>query len=113
MNQINIINPYYHNGWWVFDDEKVGLTKEPFVAGMPIIIEKFIELKNIKNAKQGFTIIFSKDYFPNADIVLEKVKEDGGGNWYTIGGMEGWLCPALFRYFDVAPKKIYVRLENL
>ena len=25
--------------------------------------------------------------------------------------MEGWLCPALFKYFDTAPKEIYVKAE--
>ena len=24
---------------------------------------------------------------------------------------EGWLCPALFRYFDEAPEEIYVKAE--
>lgn len=27
--------------------------------------------------------------------------------------MEGWLCPALFRYFDDAPAELYVRAEAL
>ncbi len=27
--------------------------------------------------------------------------------------MEGWLCPALFHYFEATPKKIYVRLDPL
>jgi hypothetical protein len=26
-------------------------------------------------------------------------------------GMEGWLCPALLKYFDKAPKKIYVQIK--
>jgi hypothetical protein len=25
--------------------------------------------------------------------------------------MEGWLCPALFKYFEVAPKEIYAKAE--
>ena len=25
--------------------------------------------------------------------------------------MEGWLCPALFKYFDKAPSEIYVKAE--
>jgi hypothetical protein len=27
--------------------------------------------------------------------------------------MEGWLCPALFRYFDEAPAELYVKAEAL
>jgi len=26
-------------------------------------------------------------------------------------GTEGWLCPALFRYFDTAPESLYVKAE--
>ena len=39
------------------------------------------------------------------------------GNWY--GGevvdeqLICWLCPALFCYFDQAPKKIFVKAEPL
>jgi hypothetical protein len=25
--------------------------------------------------------------------------------------MEGWLCPALFRYFDAAPKDLYAQVQ--
>ena len=32
-NSIFVIKPYKWNGMWVFDDERVGLDKEPFVAG--------------------------------------------------------------------------------
>lgn len=34
-----------------------------------------------------------------------------GGNWYWNEslGMEGWLCPALFKYFDTAPERIYAQ----
>jgi hypothetical protein len=27
--------------------------------------------------------------------------------------MEGWLCPALFKYFPTAPKTIFVKVEEL
>jgi hypothetical protein len=33
-----------------------------------------------------------------------------GGNWYHINGKEGWLCPALLKYFDTAPREIYAQL---
>jgi hypothetical protein len=39
-------------------------------------------------------------------------REDCGGNWYKekTTGMEGWLCPALFHYFDVAPRRLYLAI---
>jgi len=37
------------------------------------------------------------------------------GNWYRADEppMEGWLCPALFRYFDEAPPELYVKAEPI
>ena len=32
-NSLMVISPYYDNGTWVFDDPRVGLVREPFVAG--------------------------------------------------------------------------------
>ena len=99
---------------WVFDDESVGLVKEPFVAGTDVIIDKVLELKNIQDADKGFKLLFSAGEFPNYDIVFDWVREGDGGNWYQSNtlGMEGWLCPALMQYFDSAPKIIYARFEQ-
>jgi len=40
-------------------------------------------------------------------------REEYGGNWYYSKDldMEGWLCPALFKYFDNAPEKIYTQFK--
>ena len=27
-------------------------------------------------------------------------------------GMQGWLCPALFKYFDAAPQRIYAQFKS-
>ena len=34
-------------------------------------------------------------------------------NWYYSDQfeMEGWLCPALFKYFSDPPREIYVKVE--
>lgn len=51
--------------------------------------------------------------FPGYRVKLEWKREEYGGNWYYSAEfkMEGWLCPALFKYFEKAPKEIYVRAE--
>ena len=51
-NSIIVIFPYIYQDTWVFDDEQVGLVKEPFVEGMPEIINIFV--KDIPNANKGF-----------------------------------------------------------
>jgi hypothetical protein len=62
MNSINVIFPYKHHGMWVFDDERVGLVKEPFVAGADTMIDRVVA--DIPDADKGFTLIFSASPFP-------------------------------------------------
>jgi hypothetical protein len=42
MNAINVIAPYKHQGMWVFDDPRVGLVQEPFVAGADTVIDRVV-----------------------------------------------------------------------
>jgi hypothetical protein len=37
-----------------------------------------------------------------------------GGNYYRLEDppMEGWICPAMFRYYKTAPKNLYVKAEG-
>jgi hypothetical protein len=111
QNSLLVIQPYKWNGLWVFDDSRVGLDKEPFVSGIPEIIEAVV--KDFPNAEAGFMLLFSANPFPGAAVELEWVREESGGNWYrwTATGQEGWLCPALFKYFDKAPARLYAQAK--
>jgi hypothetical protein len=114
MNAINVIVPYKHIGMWVFDDPRVGLNQEPFVAGADAMIDRVVA--DIPNADQGFTLIFAATPFPGHQYKLDWVHADeDGGNRYRSADldMEGWLCPALFRYFDRAPKQLYAQVKAL
>jgi hypothetical protein len=96
---------------WVFDDERVGLVHEPFVAGADTMIDRVVA--DIPNAEHGFTMIFSAAPFPGHQFRLEWRRDGDGGNWYYAPQLEleGWLCPALLRYFDDAPKELYVQVK--
>ena len=110
-NALMVIFPYQYEGTWVFDDSAVDLVKEPFVFGVPEMIDELVN--EIPNASKGFKLIFSKKPFPGYQQKLSWVREECEGNWYTINGKEeGWLCPALFKYFDIAPQEIYVKAET-
>ena len=111
MNSLMVIVPYKYEGMWVFDDPAVGLNKEPFIAGIDTLIDK--ATAGIPHAQHGFRAIFSATPFPGANFKLEWRREDTGGNWYYSPEFqqEGWLCPALFKYFSSAPDEIYVRVE--
>ncbi len=106
-----LIHPYKYEGMWVFDDEKTDLVQEPFVSGADDIIDKMVS--DIPKADEGFSLLFSSMPFPGHQAEFEWRREESGGNWYYIKnlGMEGWLCPALFKYFSDAPKSIYAQFK--
>jgi hypothetical protein len=111
VNTINVIAPYKYHGIWVFDDARVGLTQEPFVSGADVLIDRAVA--KIPDAESGFLLLFSASPFPGHELRLEWRRIDVGGNWYYCPEfrLEGWLCPALLRYFEEAPKQIYVQVK--
>jgi hypothetical protein len=112
-NFIQIIAPYRHAGTWVFDDARVGLDREPFVSGIPEMIDTLVAA--IPHAAGGFRLLFSAAPFPGFEVELVRTQSESGGTWYRWPGKqtEGWLCPALFKYFAEAPEKLYVLAEPL
>jgi hypothetical protein len=112
MNAIVAIHPYKTEGVWVFDDETVGLVQEPFVSGADDIIERMAV--GLDRPEQGFTLLFSANPFPGHQAVFEWRRSEMGGNWYYSPQLdaEGWLCPALFKYFDAAPQRIYAQFKS-
>ena len=118
----SVLYPYLLGETWVFDDEQNGLKTEAFVMGMSEMISKLIEAKGIPNADQGFMMTFSDETIDGADAELRWLRADDPdepmlGNWYsgTVAGemMEGWLCPAMFLYFNEAPAELYVKAEEI
>lgn len=111
MNSLMVIAPYKYEGTWVFDDAAAGLSKEPFIAGIDTLIDK--ATASIPDAAKGFRAIFSASQFPGATFKLEWRRADSGGDWYYSPefNQEGWLCPALLKYFASAPREIFVKIE--
>ena len=113
MSRVFEIFPYDHQGMLVFDDVSVGLDKEPFVQGTPEILYSLCDLVGIQNPKDGFSLKFSEEDFDGFQIEAKRVREENGGNWYLVNGHEGWLCPALFKYFSEAPDHLYIAVAPL
>ena len=111
-NSIMVIHPYLHKGTWVFDDEDKNLQREPFIAGIDAMISMIVESENLD--VDGFSVCFSASFMPGSHFTLDWVRNEGGGNWYKCPelGMEGWLCPALYKYFPDPPKKIYTLVQK-
>jgi hypothetical protein len=110
-NVLMVIEPYWYQDTWVFDDASKGLEKEPFVQGIPQMIDYLVT--DIPNARSGFVLLFSSQPFAGCQVELTRVREENGGYWYSVKNfpVEGWLCPALFRYFETAPESLYIKAE--
>jgi hypothetical protein len=124
------IYPYRLGHCWVFDDERTGLKEEAFVLGASEMISRVVEAKQIAHADRGFLLTFDNEPFDH-DVELtwlpasEAARAIGSstdlvpdfGSWYggDVAGQQmiGWLCPALFVYFNAAPKMIYAKAEPL
>ncbi|MCS6852328.1 MAG: hypothetical protein NZ700_14280 [Gemmataceae bacterium] len=124
-NSLFVIRPYLWNDLWVFDDEQPPrarrngqsgpIIREPFVSGIDDMLDRVT--RHLPDPRRCL-VIFSAEPFPGADVVLEWVRGDqtderGEGNWYRWPetGMEGWLCPVLFRYFESAPERIFIQIR--
>jgi hypothetical protein len=111
-NSIRVIHPYWEQGSLVFDDPAVGLVKEPFVAGADSVLG--VLASRIPGCDQRFTLLFSDQPFPGAQTSIRLLRPEYGGNWYVCDalGAEGWLCPALFKYFEEAPQNLYLQIRQ-
>jgi hypothetical protein len=119
MNTTNsqiVIAPYWWQGTWVFDDERYGLEREPFVKGAPEIITRLVERAGLDPEiarRDGIRLLFSAQAFPGCQEEASRIRPELGGWWYRTvePALEGWLCPELFNYFTEAPDRLYVKAE--
>jgi hypothetical protein len=110
-NAMMVVAPYRHAGAWAFDNPGTGLVRKPFVSGVPEMIDVLV--RDIPGVTNGFRLLFSAQPLPRFQKKLSWRRGDMGGNYYRMDEpvMEGWICPALFRYYQTAPKEIYVKAE--
>src|SRR5207244_12503285 len=62
MNALLVIVPYKYQGTWVFDDPAVGLSREPFIAGIDTMIDKAVA--DIPNVEEGLRASLCARPFP-------------------------------------------------
>jgi hypothetical protein len=120
-NALLILEIYRHAKTWCFTDSQRGLLHEPFVLGVPEIIDYVIEQKEKLDYSKTYQVIFSDTQFPGASYYLQQLRSEFKGCWYTLFSVtdeqqdvdEGWLCPATLKFFDQFPVKIYVSIKSL
>ena len=103
-NSIMVIAPTVTTAPGCSTTSDAGLKREAFVGGVPEMIDVLV--KKIPHAEKGFRLTFSAKEFPGYQKKLRWVRGGSTGNWYRLDDppMEGWLCPALFRYYRKAPR---------
>lgn len=104
-NSIFTIEVYKHGAMWVFDDARVGLDKEPFVAGADTLIDK------IAGGSDKITIIFSTIPFPGHKLRVDRknTKPVTGTDYYCEEYKHDlWLCPALNLYYPKSPDHVFI-----
>lgn len=108
-NSIFIIHPYLDRGSWVFDDDSVGLIREPFVMNA----DTFLSLAG--KGKTELTAIFSDSKFPGAEYEIKKIEsyDSFSGTWYHSEhfNMDLWLCPALNLYYPESPNQLFIQIK--
>jgi hypothetical protein len=79
--------------------------------GVPEIIDQAVI--HLPNVNAGFTVLFNNTGLPKPDLVLSKLYEEAGGNGYKCDptGMQGWPCPALYKYYPVAPDQLFIKIQ--
>jgi hypothetical protein len=112
-NALLTIEPYRTGNGWAFDEPRLGLRREPFVAGVPEIIDRLVA--GVPGSDTQVRLIFSQTPFPGHQLQLDRGRPENGGYWYSAPAYsaEGWLCPALFKYFPRAPRHLYVKAERI
>ena len=93
-NQIMTIAPYWYeqSETWVFDDPDVRLDKEPFISGIPEMIDDLVA--DIPNPKSGFRMLFSAAPFPGFQRKITRLREEMGG-WYQPISARAYRCPRI------------------
>lgn len=128
---MNVIHPYKTGNRWVFkhgtrvlDLAPAGIMDavlSPLIIGVDKLISLGCQKKNIPETDKGFTLLFSEQFFPNADVKLD-FKEIKYNGW--IYGVEGlgvkdvmpgqatWICPYMSYYYPEPPKVLYLKIEQ-
>ena len=109
-NSLMVIEPYRFAGTWVFDDPDTGLVREPFVSGVPAILDALLAAHGVQTP--SFRLTFAATPFPGCQLEATLDGAEAGGHWYkTPDGQRGWLCPALLKYFLAPPPRLYARVD--
>ena len=128
---VNIIRPFMSNGRWMFEKNGknydmapagiMDVVLSPLVIGADKLIALGCKLKNIKDYENGFLLLFSEEYFPNADVKFTLLEPKANGWIFNVEelnlkgllpGQAAWVCPYMVMYYPEPPKTLYLKIEE-
>src|SRR5690349_21367999 len=89
-NSLHVIFPYVYEGQWVFDDDRFGLTREPFVLGADEVVGTLAAMV-ATGPDQRFKLIFASRPLPQAHLVADRVgvwSPESGAYYQTRTGQQ-------------------------
>src|SRR5262245_2891248 len=92
-NTVFVIEPYRHEGAWVFDDARVGLQREPFVSGITEMIDHLVS--GIPGAERGFRLLFAVNPFEGYQTTLEWVRSRSEEHTSELQSLRHLVCRLL------------------
>ena len=115
IGTIFFLRLYKCDGLWCFDAPNLGLSAEPFVDGMDVIIDRMHS--QMPPGVEKPVLLFSETIFSTGEQLFWMETEDRAGepwNRYSCPALDldGWLCPSLLMFFQNPPAILYARLAN-
>ena len=96
---------------WIFDDERLGIVKEPFVEGTSEMIDSLIPEEEWGDEH----VVTASDYALKGEYYLTFLidfdKETSWSTYHCLGFGQHKLCPVLLKYFEEPPQDIYFMIE--
>lgn len=127
---VNVIKPFKQGSRWVFENggrnydlapaQIMDVVLSPLVIGVDKLIALGIKMKGIENAESGFNLLFSQEYFPNADVLFSLKEQKANGWIYSVEelnlkgilpGQQAWVCPYMVMYYENPPRTLYLKIE--
>jgi len=112
VNAINVIAPYKYLGMWVFDDPKVGLVQEPFVAGADTLMDLWSVI--CQTLRRVFASHSRRTLSQEFTLQLIWRCAEMSGNTYHCEAMNADAGSAgSLKYFDSPPAEIFAKCGPL
>ncbi len=126
----NVLEVFLRHDKWVFKYKNsfydlapaqiMEVVLSPLIIGVDKLVMAGCQAKKIDKPENGFNLVFSETYFPNADVKLNyrEVKSQGwiydieSLNLKVMEGQAAWICPYMQMFYKEPPKTFFIKLEE-